>query len=43
MRTASLAIACLLYAFALTTPAGAQTPWNTESGLVLVGLSLIHI
>jgi cytosine/adenosine deaminase-related metal-dependent hydrolase len=37
MRTASLATACLLAAFFLTSPAGAQTPWNAEHGLVLVG------
>ena len=37
MRAASLAIACLLSASALIAPAGAQTPWNAEQGLVLVG------
>jgi len=37
MRAASLAIACFLSAFVLTSPAGAQTTWNTDSGLVLVG------
>ena len=37
MRTASLATACLLAASFLTSPAGAQTPWNAERGLVLVG------